>query len=241
MLGRVAVLALDTSAAVAVALTDDSGVPLAARSVQEHRRHAELLAPMIAEVLADVGMDRTAITAVVVGTGPAPFTGLRVGLVTARTLALALGVPVHGVCSLDAIAAQAAGDLALAVGTKILVVSDARRREVYWARYRTVGSRAEVGSGPVVELIAGSGVAAAASVAADGVDGAVVVGRGAALYPADLPLAPGAPLDPDPARLARIALARLATSAAGTVLPTEPLYLRRPDAVPPAERKRVLG
>jgi tRNA threonylcarbamoyladenosine biosynthesis protein TsaB len=234
----VAVLALDTSAAVAVVLTDDAGRVLATRSLPEHRRHAELLAPLISEVLAVAGVDRTAVTAVVAGTGPAPFTGLRVGLVTARTLALALGVPVHGVCSLDAIAAQAAGDLALAVGTEVLVLTDARRREVYWARYRVIGTATDPER--AVELVAGPAVAHPASVAADGIAGAVVVGRGATLYPDDLPLTPGAPLDPDPAELARLALRRLASDP-GAVLPTEPLYLRRPDAVPPAERKRVLG
>lgn len=232
-----AVLALDTSAAVAVALTDGAGRTLAARSVQEQRRHAELLAPLISEVLAEAGVDRTAVTAVVVGTGPAPFTGLRVGLVTARALALALGVPVHGVCSLDAIAAQAVRDLALAVGTEVLVVTDARRREVYWARY-CVTSEA---SDPVraIVLVAGPAVDHPAAVAADGVAG-VVVGRGATLYPAELPLTAGAPLDPDPTELARLALERLASDPCAA-LPTEPLYLRRPDVVPPTARKRVLG
>ncbi|MGV8976976.1 MAG: tRNA (adenosine(37)-N6)-threonylcarbamoyltransferase complex dimerization subunit type 1 TsaB [Cellulomonas sp.] len=232
-----AVLALDTSAAVAVALTDGSGRTLAARSVQEHRRHAELLAPLISEVLAAAGVDRSAVTAVVAGTGPAPFTGLRVGLVTARTLALALGVPVHGVCSLDAIAAQAAGDLALAVGTEVLVVTDARRREVYWARYRVAASFTD--DHGVIELVAGPGVDHPAAVAAGGTPG-VVAGRGATLYPDTLPLTAGAPLDPDPTELARLALLRLASDP-GAALPTEPLYLRRPDVVPPTMRKRVLG
>lgn len=226
------VLALDTSAAVAVALLAD-GVTLASRVVYEQRRHAEQLAPMIAEVLAATGTDRSALTAVVVGTGPAPFTGLRVGLVTARTLGLALGIPVYGVCGLDAVAAQAAADLDLATGTEVLVVTDARRREVYWARYRvtpgTVG----------IELVAGPGVDSAAQVAADGrAGGAVVVGRGAGLYPDALPPVAGAPVDPDPAVLARLALARCAR---GEQLPTEPLYLRRPDVMPPAGRKRALG
>lgn len=232
-----AVLALDTSAAVAVALTDGAGRTLAARSVQEQRRHAELLAPLISEVLAEAGVDRTAVTAVVAGTGPAPFTGLRVGLVTARALALALGVPVHGVCSLDAIAAQAVRDLALAVGTEVLVVTDARRREVYWARYCVTGEASD----PVraIVLVAGPAVDHPAAVAADGVAG-VVVGRGATLYPAELPLTAGAPLDPDPTELARLALERLASDP-GAALPTEPLYLRRPDVVPPTARKRVLG
>jgi tRNA threonylcarbamoyladenosine biosynthesis protein TsaB len=233
----VAVLALDTSAAVAVALTDDSGRTLAARSLQEHRRHAELLAPLVSAVLAEAGVDRTEITAVVAGTGPAPFTGLRVGLVTARALALALGVPVHGVCSLDAIAAQAVRDLALAVGTEVLVVTDARRREVYWARYRVTGAATDPER--AIELVAGPGVDHPAVVAADGIAGAVV-GRGAMLYPDDLPSTAGAPLDPDPTELARLALRRLAADP-GAALPTEPLYLRRPDVVPPTARKRVLG
>jgi tRNA threonylcarbamoyladenosine biosynthesis protein TsaB len=256
----VPVLALDTSAAVAVSLLADDGGTLASRVVHEERRHAEQLAPMIAELLAETGTDRTALTAVVVGTGPAPFTGLRVGLVTARTLGLALGIPVHGVSGLDALAAQAAADLALAAGTEVLVATDARRREVYWARYRVVagvGSEA-AGAGTTrsgadqsgtyqsgaarqvdVQLVAGPGVASAAQVAADGhLAGAVVVGRGASLYPEILPPTAGGPVDPDPAVLARLALLR---SARGDALPTEPLYLRRPDVMPPAERKRALG
>lgn len=241
------VLALDTSSAVAVALTDDSGRPLAARSSPEQRHHAELLAPMIAGVLADAGVDRRELTAVVAGTGPAPYTGLRVGLVTARALALALGVPVHGVSSLDALAAQAVADLGLEAGTEVLVATDARRREVYWALYRAaVQPLAPDGTAIVrVDLVDGPAVGTAAAVAAASIGGrardAVVVGRGASLYAADLPPVPGAPLDPDPARLAALALDRLVGTPVGTVLTSEPLYLRRPDAVPPAERKRALA
>lgn len=238
------VLALDTSSSVAVALTDAAGRTLAAQSVPEQRHHAELLAPMIDAVLREAGVDRTQVAAVVAGTGPAPYTGLRVGLVTARTLALALGVPVHGVSSLDALAADAADRLGLGAGDEVLVATDARRREVYWARYRVTATGpaadgAEPG-GALVELVAGPSVGSAASVAAEGrATGAVVVGRGAQQYPADLPPAADGPLDPDPAVLARLALARLAAAPAGTLLASEPLYLRRPDAVPPAERKRA--
>ena len=230
------VLALDTSAAVAVALTDDAGTLLAARSDPQERHHAELLTPMIAAVLAEAGVDRRELTSVVVGTGPAPFTGLRVGLVTARTLALALGIPVHGVPSLDAVAARASR--VLPAGSDVLVATDARRREVYWALYRLV----EAGR---IEVLAGPEVAAAADVAADPrTAGAVALGRGALLYADVLPRGPEVDpealglLDPDPAELARLALAR---TAPGRVLGTEPLYLRRPDAVPQAARKRVLG
>ncbi len=242
------VLALDTSAAVAVALVDDAGRRLAARTSDERRRHAESLAPLVSEVLDAAGLDRTALTAVVGGTGPAPFTGLRVGLVTARTLALSLGIPVLGVPSLDAIAVQAVADLGLTPGEEVLAASDARRKEVYWARYRVVAHEGPHGV-PVVETLAGPEVGKAADVAAAqlasggaadaGLGGGrlTVVGEGAALYPEHLPLAEDAPLVPDATVLARIALAR---RAAGEELPTEPLYLRRPDVQAPAGTKRVL-
>lgn len=227
------VLALDTSATVAVALLDDSGAVLAARSDDQQRHHAELLAPMVAAVLADAGVDRTALTSVVVGTGPAPFTGLRVGLVTARTLGLALGVPVRGVPSLDAVAVAASR--VLDPGTTVLVATDARRREVYWSLYRVDGAGG-------VEVLVTPEVGAADDVAADPrVAGAVVVGRGALLYPV---LGPAPDLDdrglvdPDPAALAAVATQRLER---GEELPTVPLYLRRPDVTPAASRKRVLG
>lgn len=222
------VLALDTSAAASAAVVDDAGRTLATRSSGETRRHAETLTPLLDAVLAEAGVDRTALTAVVAGTGPAPFTGLRVGLVTARTLGLALGVPVHGVSSLDALALAAARDLD--PGAEVLVVTDARRKEVYHARYR-------VTAGGGVELADGPGVQTPAALAEQGLPaGALVVGAGTALYP---DLLPGAPAEVDPADLARVALARLAVP--GTTLPTEPLYLRRPDAVPPAAARRARG
>lgn len=223
------ILALDTSSAVAVALVSDAGDTLAAASSAEQRHHAELLAPMLTAVLAEAGVDRSELTAVVAGTGPAPFTGLRVGLVTARTLALALGVPVWGVPSLDALAARAAS--AAAPGTRVVAVSDARRREVYWASYEVT----EGGLG----RIEGPDIAAPGDLRASGrLAGALVVGRGALLHAEALGLADDpAVLDPDPADLARLAVAR---AAAGETLPTEPLYLRRPDAEPPAASKRVL-
>lgn len=229
-----AVLALDTSAAVAVALVGEGGERLAVRSADERRRHAETLAPLVSEVLAEAGVDRTALTAVVAGTGPAPFTGLRVGLVTARTLALSLGIPALGVSGLDAIAAQAVSDLGLTPGDEVLATADARRREVYWARYRVVAHEGPHAT-PVVELVAGPDVGPAAGLA-DQVAGAVVVGEGAALYPDHLPLAEDAPLVPDATVLARLAIAR---RDAGVEQPTEPLYLRRPDVQEPAARKRA--
>jgi len=175
----VPVLALDTSAGVAVAVTDDAGACLASRRVDQQRHHAELLAPLVQDALADAGVDRRELTRVVAGTGPAPFTGLRVGLVTARTLGLALGVPALGVPGLDAIASRASRVLPLGEGAPVdvLVATDARRREVYWAVYRLLAPGA-------VEVVVPPQVGAAVGVAADPrTAGTLAVGRGVTLYP----------------------------------------------------------
>jgi tRNA threonylcarbamoyladenosine biosynthesis protein TsaB len=232
----VPLLALDTSSAASAAVVADDGRTLATRSSGEPRRHAELLTPLIEQVLGEAGVDRSELTGIVAGTGPAPFTGLRVGLVTARTLGMALGIPVHGVSSLDALALAAVRG---GQTDEVLVVSDARRKEVYWARYRAV-----VGS---VELVDGPGVESPEAVA-ERIDGVVVVGPGTSLYPELLPA--GAEVGAlDPADLARVAQARLAEGIAASPdlplpeasvqLSTEPLYLRRPDAVPSAAAKRA--
>ena len=242
--GGVAVLAIDTSAAVAVSLSDDDGVPLAARTVDSARHHAELLAPMIRDVLAEAGLAPSDVTAVVVGTGPAPFTGLRAGLVTARVFARARGVPLYGVPSLDALAAAA---LAEDGAPEVVAVGDARRREVYAARYRLASAagqgsvsgadgEAPAGGTGDVELLAGPVVERPAELGGFAA-GAVVVGHGAHAYPEAFPDARD-PLLPDPALLARLAISR---ARRGIDQPAEPLYLRRPDAVPAAARKRVTG
>lgn len=224
-------LAIDSSAAVGAALHDGSRL-LASRSVHDPRRHAEVLAPLVEEVLAEVGAAARDVTAVAVGVGPGPFTGLRVGLVTAHTLGLALGVGVHGVVSLDALAAQAHEELPGGAG-ELVVATDARRREVYWARYR----RSQAG----VVRVEGPFVGAASGVV---VGSAVCVGRGARLYPDALPGPDGGPLDPSAAAVAALAAAGLdrdgTPRAGGLLVPVEPMYLRRPDVSEPAARKRVL-
>lgn len=232
-------LALDTSAAVSAAVHDGERV-LAERTTHDPRRHAELLVPSIDEVLAEAGRRRGDVSAIAVGVGPGPFTGLRVGLVTARTLGLALGVPVHGVCSLDALALQAvrAADLnGTALNGDLLVATDARRREVYWARYSAPHPGGSDDGLPL--RVAGPEVARPAAVP---VDGARCVGRGALLYAEHLPGAgepPDAgPLDPQAGAVADVVAVRLAAGGAG-LLPPDPLYLRRPDATPAGERKRV--
>jgi tRNA threonylcarbamoyladenosine biosynthesis protein TsaB len=227
-------LGIDTSGEVAVAVVDDD-VTAETLSDDQPRRHAELLAPLITELLERRGRLPRDVESIVVGTGPALFTGLRVGLVTARTLGLALGVPVHGVPSLDALAEAAARYADLDDGTPLLVVTDARRREVYWARYE-VRDRTAV-------PVASPDVAAPGDVPRT--PGDVVLGAGRDLYPEvfgqpdpRVPVSQPILRHPNPALLVWIAQRRL---AAGETLPADPLYLRRPDAVPPAGAKRVLA
>ena len=138
-------LALDTSTGPSVALADDGGVR-AELDFVDARHHGETLAPAIVSVLAMAGETVDALSAIVVGVGPGPFTGLRVGLVTARVMAATLGIPIHGVCSLDVLAAQAVG--AGAPDDEFLVLTDARRREVYWGRYDGTGQSL---GGPAVD------------------------------------------------------------------------------------------
>lgn len=124
------ILAIDTAtpAVTAGVVRRDRPQVLAERVTVDPRAHAEQLTPNVVGALADAGLGVADLDAVVVGCGPGPFTGLRVGMATAAAFGHALGVPVHGVCSLDAIGIETSGD--------VLVVTDARRREVYWARYR---------------------------------------------------------------------------------------------------------
>lgn len=129
------VLAIDTSTPDLITgiVDSDSGVTLAECIIEDTRAHNEQLTPKIQEVLAAAGLSFADLDAVVVGCGPGPFTGLRVGMVTAAACGDALGIPVHGVCSLDAIALGIDWEQYSCA----LVATDARRREVYYATYRT--------------------------------------------------------------------------------------------------------
>jgi tRNA threonylcarbamoyl adenosine modification protein YeaZ len=129
----VMILAIDTATpAVTAGIVKLEGIEvLAERVTVDARAHAEQLTPNVLAALADAGLTVGDLGAVVVGCGPGPFTGLRVGMATAAAYGHALGIPVHGVCSLDAIGIESAG-----TASEVLVVTDARRREVYWARYR---------------------------------------------------------------------------------------------------------
>ena len=209
------VLAFDTSAAaVSVDLVDVSDLrTVAGAQWTGPHGHSEHLAPTVAACLADAGTTLRDVGALVVGTGPGPFTGLRVGLVSAAAMAEALDVPAYGVCSLDGLAPDEGA---------VLVATDARRKEVYWATYRD-GERV---AGPQVGHPADVDPGAATA----------MIGAGARLY-ADvlgLPLLDGD--HPVPARLVKFALDRVRAGAPAD--PLTPLYLRRPDAVVPKVMSR---
>lgn len=211
-------LALDTATpAVTVALHDGSAV-IAELSAVDPRRHGEVLAVFVDQALRKAGAERSDLTAIAVGTGPGPYTGLRAGVVTARVLGSALQISTDGICSLDVIATQAA---ASAEGSDFLVATDARRREVYWARYSAHGERT---AGPYV------------SRPADVRENLPVAGEGIALYP-ELGSRPIGPRYPAAGQLACLAVARIAAGLPPKL--AEPLYLRRPDAREPGAPKRV--
>lgn len=200
------ILAIDTATPAVTAgvirRNRDSIDVLAERVTVDPRAHAERLTPNVVGALADAGITVDDLDAVVVGCGPGPFTGLRVGMATAAAYGHALGIPAHGVCSLDAIGIDTAGD--------VLVVTDARRREVYWARYRD-GVRVD---GPAVN--APADVPADVQAVAGSPDHAALFER--PRQPAVYPTASG--------------LVRTVADWAAEPAPLVPLYLRRPDAKP---------
>jgi tRNA threonylcarbamoyl adenosine modification protein YeaZ len=202
------VLAIDTATPAVTAGVVADGKVVAERVSVDARAHAERITPNVLAALAEADLTMADLDAVVVGCGPGPFTGLRVGMATAAAYGHALGVPVHGVCSLDAIGGQTTGET--------LVVTDARRREVYWARYRD-GVRID---GPAVSAPAdvNPGVAQA------------VAGSPEHAAPFGLPICE--PSYPTPAGLVA-AVSDWSARPAALV----PMYLRRPDAKTLAERE----
>jgi len=204
------VLAIDTATAAVTAgvvRVGDRIEVLAERVTENPRAHAECLTPNVLAALHDSSVLTGQLDAVVVGCGPGPFTGLRVGMASAAAYGHALDIPVYGVCSLDAIGGATSG--------VCLVVTDARRREVYWARYLH-GVRVD---GPAVN--------AAADVSVEGVTTVAGSPEHAALF--GLPVV--GPVFPSGA-----GLVAAVPDWDAKPHPLVPLYLRRPDAKPLAER-----
>jgi tRNA threonylcarbamoyl adenosine modification protein YeaZ len=208
------VLALDTSVDVRVGVARDGAV-LARRHVADTRQHVEQLMPLVADALAEASVAPNELDLICVGLGPGPFTGLRVGIVAAQVLASVHRVPLHGVCSLDVIAAAAdqAGEF--------VVASDARRKELYWARYNGDGEGSRL-DGPHVS-------------APEDLPQLPVLGPGTAAYADRLGDRPR-PEGPDVVDAGLLAARHFAFPSAGV----EPLYLRRPDAAVATKRKSTL-
>ena len=205
------VLGLDTSTVVNVGLAQDDRV-LATATVADQMAHVEQLMPLVSECLDAAGVGVDDLGQLIVGHGPGPFTGLRVGVVTAQVMSHVLGIELRGVCSLDVLAAQFGG----ASSADFVVATDARRREVYWAQYSPSGVR--IGEPRVSRP--------------SQVPRLPAIGPAADLYPDQLEAVPG-PRSMDPGILATRG-ATLPTAG------HEPLYLRHPDATEMTRPKSVL-
>ena len=214
------ILAIDTSVGVSVAIVEDDLV-LAEHNVDAHGVQGELTAHLVAQALAEANKQTSDVTDVVVGVGPGPFTGLRVGIACAHVFAFARNIPVHGMCSLDAVAFDYA--------KPCIVVSNARRSELYWAEYET--DQQDSAHGLPVRGSA-PGVLKPSALLQQFPDGHFV-GPAAMLYP---DVIQGTVL---PLRAA--SLGRMFARGKATVLPVTPLYLRAPDAVEPGQPKSVLA
>lgn len=231
-------LAIDSSAGASVAIVDSSApfTVLSSWRTSVTNSHAEVLAGAVRDVMAQAQVTAADLKGIVVGAGPGPFTGLRVGLVLAHTLSFTWGVPLAAVCSLDSLALRAVRS---GVVSEFLVATDARRREVYWSTYRA--SKEEVGPGFDVTT-------APAVDSAQDLPSLPTVGAGVGLYAEHLHAAPvsaGAPdasCDPvsrwlpDAAELGEIA-ARSGTIEFSSEAPV-PLYLRESDAKVPRQMRK---
>ncbi len=215
-------LGIDTASWVSVGLADGAG-PIARRTLDDPRAHVEQLMPLVMGLLSGAERTLADLTRIVVGMGPGPFTGLRVGIATAETLAWSLDIPVRHVCSLDVLAQQVLERDDPEGPREFVTAIDARRKELYWARYSPAGRRIE---GPTVS---GPGQ----------VPGLTIHGPGTALFPEVL----GGRACGGEAVDAALAAFLGTGPRADERLPevgAEPLYLRRPDASLPGKRKSTL-
>ncbi|KQQ05198.1 MULTISPECIES: tRNA (adenosine(37)-N6)-threonylcarbamoyltransferase complex dimerization subunit type 1 TsaB [unclassified Rathayibacter] len=204
-------LAIDTSSGTSVAVVDENGEVRSERTETDTMRHAEVVGSLLRDALEAAGVSPAAIEAVAVGMGPGPFTGLRVGIAAARAFAFGRGIPTVPVVSHDAVALEA---LRHGRSGGFLVVTDARRRELYWSAY------AGLDAAGIPERLAGPGL-----------------DKPPALPFPDLPRLEAATVS-----AAELGVVAVRTRAAGRPLAAdEPLYLRSPDVTLSAGPKRVTG
>lgn len=225
-------LVIDTSAIASAAVIrwhedEPRGAVLAQFATEDTKSHAEVLAPGIRALLIEQELTGADVERIVVGVGPGPFTGLRSGIATARALAFAWDAPLAGLMSLDAIAWDVLAG-ARPPASDFVVATDARRREVYWARYSPRGVRLD---GPHVAH-------------PDALPALPVYGAGGGIYREKLE-AGGAVVvrafesaQPTAASLGLAAVERLARGE--ELLDTAPRYLRESDAKVPGPRKKAL-
>jgi tRNA threonylcarbamoyl adenosine modification protein YeaZ len=225
----VLVLAFDTATPAVTAALHDGERVLAESTTIDARRHGELLVPTIETVLREAGASLRDVTVVVAGSGPGPYTGLRVGLMTAQALATSLGVPAYGVCTLDAVAYGSG------LTEPFLVATDARRKEVFWGHYQDLRTRL---SGPAVDRpqdLPGE----IPLVGAGGRMYAETVGASRLLDAPDYPFA-GALAALAAEQLGERDVREVVESGTHPVLSLPlPIYLRRPDARVPSAPKKV--
>lgn len=217
------ILALDTSVGISIALHDGCAI-IDEVTLDQHGIQGELTSALISQMLNSAALKPADISQIVVGVGPGPYTGLRVGVATAQAFGFALGIPVLGICSLDAV-----GHLA---GIECIAVSDARRKELYVARYTTAShsTSGDTSASQTAERLGDPWVATAAELV-EQYPQATFVGPGAQLYPESVS---GTVM---PLRAAL--LADLVALGAAQLLPVSPMYLRKPDAQEPQARKQV--
>ncbi len=204
------ILAIDTSVGISVAVHDGTET-VSEISSSQHGLQGELTAQYMQNALQAANCSAREVTCVVVGVGPGPFTGLRVGITSALTFAHALQIPVHGICSLDAIGFTSQNEC--------IAITDARRKELYWAKYRNGLRVSEPAVNTPQEICALN-------------PNAEFIGPAATLYPEFIV---GEPVELQAGNLADLFARGLAQ-----LLPITPMYLRKPDAVPPTERKQVI-
>ena len=220
------VLAIDTSTAHVSVAVGVGGVVLAESTIESGRKHAEHLAPMITTLTNACGIDVAQISAIGVGIGPGLFTGLRVGITTAKVMGFALRIPVVGIPSLDLLAYPVRY-----TPKCIAAVIDARRREVFWSLYRSVPG----GMQRVSDYHVGAAEEVVHEVRALG-DDALFVGEGAARYWDTLSECDGVELAgpefmvPSAASLVALTTARVQREEFSNASDIEPLYLRASDA-----------
>lgn len=229
------ILALSTSTPRGSAVVIADGEILGTGGYVDLQGHAERIFEAIDAALAAAGLDRGALAAVACDQGPGSFTGVRVGVASAKGIALGLGVPLAGVVSLEAMAAAAFSERAANAEDVVLAAIDAKKDEVFLAAYALVDG--------VVRALAPPRCAprAAASLAIPGeTRRIVIIGEVvASIEPAPPGLVRAPALDlPDAAWVGRLAAARFASGADGDPALLEPLYVRPPDARPLAAPTR---